>query len=96
MIPTIEDIVAGLLAGEFTKEQAISWLKTHAQKDDCEVWQMNSRRRNLSIGGFDEVLQWYWRDRNCEEPIGPFDTEAEAIADYEKYGRKPRIRSRMR
>lgn len=30
MIPTIEDIVAGLLAGSIPKETAIAWLNAHA------------------------------------------------------------------
>lgn len=31
MIPTIEDIVEGLLAGTITKQQAIEWLHQHAE-----------------------------------------------------------------
>jgi hypothetical protein len=31
MIPSIEDIIAMLLAGECTKEQAIGWLHTHKE-----------------------------------------------------------------
>jgi len=29
-----------------------------------------------------DVECWYWQDDECVEPIGPFDTEAEARADY--------------
>lgn len=29
MIPTIEDIVDGLLAGRYSREQAIEWLRLH-------------------------------------------------------------------
>lgn len=25
---------------------------------------------------------WYWRDEQCEEPMGPFDSRADAEADY--------------
>lgn len=25
---------------------------------------------------------WYWMDEACEEPMGPFDSEAEARADH--------------
>lgn len=32
MIPTIENIVAGLLDGTITKEDAIRWLRIHAGK----------------------------------------------------------------
>jgi hypothetical protein len=31
MIPTIEDIVAGLIAGTYTREQAIAWLYQHKE-----------------------------------------------------------------
>lgn len=31
MIPGIEEIIAGLLSGQFTKEQAQGWLTTHMQ-----------------------------------------------------------------
>lgn len=31
MIPTIEDIVAGLIAGTITATQAIEWLKLHVE-----------------------------------------------------------------
>jgi hypothetical protein len=31
MIPGIEDIVAGLIAGEYTQEQANAWLVQHAE-----------------------------------------------------------------
>jgi hypothetical protein len=33
VIPTIEDIVDGLLSGKFTREQAIKWLNQHAEYD---------------------------------------------------------------
>lgn len=26
--------------------------------------------------------QWYWRDDACEEPMGPFDSRDQAVADY--------------
>jgi hypothetical protein len=26
--------------------------------------------------------EWFWRDEFCEEPMGPFDSRAEAAADY--------------
>lgn len=29
MIPTIEEIIAGVAAGEFTQAQALAWLDTH-------------------------------------------------------------------
>lgn len=29
MIPTVEDIVDGLLAGKYNKEQAMKWLEQH-------------------------------------------------------------------
>ncbi len=38
MIPGIEEIIAGLLAGTYTKEQAQSWLNTH-----MELAAMNGR-----------------------------------------------------
>jgi len=25
---------------------------------------------------------WFWRDEDCEEPMGPFETRDEASADY--------------
>ena len=28
------------------------------------------------------VNGWYWRDEQCEEPMGPFTTRAEAESDY--------------
>lgn len=31
MIPTIEEIIAGLLSGDFTKEQALAWLDQHIE-----------------------------------------------------------------
>lgn len=31
MIPSVEEIVAGLLAGQFTQEQATKWLNTHME-----------------------------------------------------------------
>jgi hypothetical protein len=31
MIPTIEDIVAGLIAGTYTAQQAIAWLYKHKE-----------------------------------------------------------------
>ena len=34
MIPTIEDIVADLLAGTMTKEQAVHWLYQHMENAD--------------------------------------------------------------
>lgn len=37
MIPTIETIVADLLAGTITKEQAIAWLNQHAEGADQEL-----------------------------------------------------------
>lgn len=38
MIPTIEDIVAGLLAGTYTKEQAIAWLNQHVSMNNEPEW----------------------------------------------------------
>lgn len=26
--------------------------------------------------------RWYWRDDKCEESMGPFDSQAEALDDY--------------
>lgn len=37
MIPTIENIVAGLLSGEYAKEQAIAWLRQHAEINEREL-----------------------------------------------------------
>ena len=31
MIPTIEDIVKGLIAGTVTEQQALAWLNTHIE-----------------------------------------------------------------
>lgn len=25
---------------------------------------------------------WYWQDEDCEEPMGPFESRAEAVDDY--------------
>jgi len=33
VIPSIEDIIEGLLAGTYTKAQAIAWLYQHASHD---------------------------------------------------------------
>lgn len=35
-------------------------------------------------GGTGHEGAWFWRDDDCDEPIGPFPTEVEAVADYEE------------
>jgi hypothetical protein len=27
-------------------------------------------------------LRWFWRDNDCDEDIGPFDSRMEAVRDY--------------
>ena len=27
-------------------------------------------------------VTWYWTDDACEEPMGPFESEADAVDDY--------------
>lgn len=29
----------------------------------------------------DGPWSWYWRDEQCDEPMGPFETRAEALQD---------------
>lgn len=41
---------------------------------------------NPHDGRRESNLMWFWRDENCEEPIGPFDTREEAIDDYNLNG----------
>ena len=42
MIPSIEDIVAGLLSGQYTKEQAIGWLYAH-----CDIAESELEKRTM-------------------------------------------------
>jgi len=32
--------------------------------------------------GRDQRFLWYWHDKDCEEPMGPFESRAEAVTDY--------------
>jgi hypothetical protein len=27
-------------------------------------------------------IRWFWRDEDCDEPMGPFDNREEAVADH--------------
>lgn len=55
MIPTIENIIEGLMDGSYTKEQAIAWLEVHASgpigdlRDDFASKAMQSLIGNPTI-----------------------------------------------
>ena len=55
---------------------------------DLEFWQ-EDEKWPCPLFGKREVTVWYWRDEDCAEPIGPFETKDEAVKDYENMtGRK--------
>lgn len=47
MIPTIEDIVAGLLSGQYSKEQGINWLQAHRDAAADRIKDVDADRLNL-------------------------------------------------
>jgi hypothetical protein len=84
MIPTVEEIIAGMESGTYSREQSIAWLKTHAESAGDEHY-ADDLRDSFAAAALTGILAKSFGDMTWQDlPISACNSTAKvayAVAD---------------